>query len=90
MTSKKLLYIGIAIFSLSILLGTLGVLWGFLDAFNSLRANETAGIGAVGDGIAKAIIFKIIAIVGAIIGLIVIVIGGFKSHQSSKSTEQMS
>lgn len=81
MRYKKWLFSGIVIFVGSLLLGFLGMIWGFRNAFDALRTNETVGIGQVGAGIENALISTIAAIIGLMIGLIFIIFGIVKAKQ---------
>ena len=89
MTSKKLLYIGLVIFCLSTIIGILGILWAMFDFLGSPRTNATTGIEAWGKGVFTAMIINVIAAFGTIIGLIMMIIGGIKLSQESKSNEQL-
>ena len=84
---KKWLYSGTATFIVSILGAIIGVGWGISSSFNALKTNESAGIGAVGDGIYTALIFNILFIITGLIGIIVLVIGCIKGYRHSKSLE---
>lgn len=83
MTSKNLFYSGIILFTLSLSSGMIVTLWGFLQAFNSLRMNETAGIGAVGGAIGNAMIIYIIVAIAAVIGIILSIFGRLKMQRAS-------
>lgn len=82
MNHKKLIYIGIAILSSSIIVGTLGTIWGIFSSFQGLRVSETAGIGAVSSGIESAILFTFFSIVGTVSGLILIIVGIVKGRRN--------
>ena len=53
------------------ILGLLGTAGGMYESFDSLKTNESAGIGAVGGGIELALIGAI----GSIIGLLLFIAG---------------
>lgn len=82
MNHKKLIYLGIAILSSSIIIGTLGTVWGIFSSFQGLRVSESAGIGAVSSGVASAILFTVFAIVGIVSGLILIIVGILKERRN--------
>ena len=83
MTSKNLFYSGIVLFTISISAGIIVPLWWFLQAFNSLRMNETAGIGAVGGAVGNAITIYIIVAFGAVIGIILSIFGRLKMQRDA-------
>lgn len=82
MNHKKLIYIGIIILSSSIIIGTIGTVWGIFGSFQGLRVSETAGIGAVSAGIESAILFTVFSIVGTVSGLILIIVGIVKGRRN--------
>jgi biopolymer transport protein ExbB/TolQ len=49
------------------ILGLVGTPAGIYMSFDSLRANESAGIGAVGDGLGLALIGSIVSIIGLLL-----------------------
>lgn len=87
MSYKKWLYSGIVIFFGSLVVGFLGMIWGIHNAFDSLRTNETAGIGQVGAGIEIALISTVVSIIGLVIGLILIILGIVKAKQNKNSSK---
>ncbi|MBK8465228.1 MAG: MotA/TolQ/ExbB proton channel family protein [Chloracidobacterium sp.] len=78
MNYRKLLYSGVIIFLLSILLGIIGTLWNIYGSFDALEKTESAGIGAVGDGIARALIFTIVSLAGCAVGFGMMIYAGVK------------
>jgi len=72
--------VGIALVILSPLFGLAGTIWGIYRSFGTLATNESAGIGAVGAGIWLALIATICGILGAIGGVILILLGTRKSN----------
>ena len=72
---------GIVLVILSPLAGIIGTVWSLYGSFNALERNESAGIGAVGGEIANALIFTICGLLGAIIGVVMIIIGIRKSRK---------
>lgn len=85
MHHKKWLYSGIIIFIVSLLAGVLGTVWGVYDSFDALKTSEgAAGIDAVGAGIRNALLWNIFGITGAVVGIILIVIGAVKNRRQSK------
>jgi hypothetical protein len=83
MNHKKLIYSGTAILIASILIGTLGVFWFIHNSFESLRTNQTAGIGAVGASIEYAIVSSVFGIIGILTGLIFIIVGAVKARNQN-------
>lgn len=89
MTSKKLLYIGLIIFLVSTIGGSLGTVLAFFDFFSDPNPNEKVGLDAFYQGVYIAMIFSLIGTFGIIIGLILMIIGGIKLSQTSKSNDQL-
>jgi biopolymer transport protein ExbB/TolQ len=86
MNYKKLLYGGIIIFVGSFLVGILGTVWGIYGSFDALKTSEGAGgIDMVGVGIENALLWTIFGIIGAIIGLVLVTIGGVKGYRQGKN-----
>ena len=84
---KTWLYSGIVILVISFIGGLVGVIWGISSSFSALKTNESAGIGAVGDGIYMALIFNIIFVLTGLVGMIFLVIGGIKGYKHSRPAE---
>ena len=84
---KKWLYSGIAVLVISLVGGIVGVYWGISSSFSALEMNESAGIGAVGDGIYTALIFNILFLFTGLVGMIVLVIGGINGYKHSRLKE---
>ncbi|HSK74125.1 MAG TPA: MotA/TolQ/ExbB proton channel family protein [Pyrinomonadaceae bacterium] len=83
MNYKKWLFGGAVLFLGSIVVGILGTVWGIYSSFKVL-GNSEAGIGSVGAGIENALIFTVFAIIGSIVGMILMIIGGIKAYRQSK------
>lgn len=81
---KKWLYTGIASLVISLVGGFVGVIWGISSSFSALEMNESAGIGAVGNGIYMALIFNILFVFTSLVGMILLVIGGIKGYKHSR------
>lgn len=77
---SRITMVGIALVILSPLFGLAGTIWGIYRSFGALATNESAGIGAVGAGIWLALIATICGILGAIGGVILILLGTRKSN----------
>jgi hypothetical protein len=73
--SQKRIVTGIVILAVSFLLGIGGAAWCVHKSFDSLRFNETAGIGAIGGWLFEGIVVTVIGLAGMIVGL-AFVIGG--------------
>lgn len=84
MNYKKWLFSGAILFLGSFLVGILGTVWGIYGSFEALENNETAGIGSVSVGIENALIFTVFAIIGSIVGMILMIFGGIKAYRQSK------
>jgi biopolymer transport protein ExbB/TolQ len=78
---KKWLYTGAAIFTGSSVAGVLGTLWGVFSSFDALKTNESAGIGAVGGGIEKALFFTVFFLITGLAGFVILIIGIFKMRR---------
>ena len=78
MNYRKLLYSGIIVSVVSPLIGLAGAGWKIYGSFISLGKNESAGIGAIGADIQGALIFSIIGIVGALVGIGMVIYAGVK------------
>lgn len=89
MTSKKLLYIGLIIFLVFTIGGTLGALLAFFDFYSDPNINETIGLEGFYQGVYNAMIISLIGVFGTVVGLILMIIGGIKLSQDSKSNEQL-
>lgn len=84
---KKWLYGGVAVLVISLVGGMVGVYWGISSSFSALEMNESASIGAVGDGIYTALIFNILFLLTGLAGMILLVIGGIKGYRHSRAAE---
>ena len=84
---KKWLYSGIAILVISLFGAMVGFYWGISSSFAALKMNESAGIGAVGDGIQTALIFNILFLFTSLVGMILLVIGGIKGYRHSRPAQ---
>lgn len=81
---KKRLCGGVAVLDISLVGGLVGVYWGISSGFAALEMNESAGIGAVGDGIYTALVFNILFLFAGLVGTILLVIGGIKGYKHSR------
>lgn len=68
MNYRKLLYCGITVFLVSTLVGIVGTVWNIYGSFDALEKTESSGIGSVGAGIERALIFTIISLAGCVVG----------------------
>lgn len=66
MKYKKFLYIGLAVFLLSLVLGLVGTAWS-IGGLEALWHAENVGIGPV--GAVSALAFSIIGVVGSLVGI---------------------
>ncbi len=73
---------GIALLLISPLTGLCGAAWSINQSFDSLAANESAGIGAVGNWITTALIYTFGGIIGALAGGSLILFGRNKATKS--------
>lgn len=78
---KKWIYSGAAIFIGSSVAGILGTLWGVFSSFDALKTNESAGIGAVGGGIEKALFFTVFFLITGFVGFVILIIGILKMRR---------
>ncbi|HKX83311.1 MAG TPA: hypothetical protein VJL58_03735 [Pyrinomonadaceae bacterium] len=83
MKCKKLLYIGLAVFLLSLVIGFAGTAWSIYDSFGALEEAENAGIGAVGISIERALAFSILSVAGSVIGIGLMIFAGIKMRSRS-------
>lgn len=79
---SRITFVGIVLVIISPLLGIAGTIWGIYGSFEALETNESAGIGAVGAEIQKALVFTICGILGTVVGVLLIVFGIRKARQS--------
>ncbi len=78
MNYKKLLYCGIAVFLVSTMVGIVGTVWSIYGSFDAMKANESAGIGAVGGGIERALIVTLVTLAGCVVGIGMMIYAGVK------------
>ena len=67
--------LGIAILLVSLVAGFAGTLVSIYLSFAALDKAENAGIGAVGDHITHALVFTVGGLIGAGVGLVVVIVG---------------
>ena len=84
MNPKKLIYSGIIVLAASILAPVLIVIWAINSAFEAMRTNQPAGIGAVGDSIGIGIFGTVLGLIGLLTGLILLIVGIVKANRLSK------
>jgi biopolymer transport protein ExbB/TolQ len=78
---KKWLYSGAAIFIVSNIAGLVGLAWGIYSSFDALKTNESAGIGAVGEGIGSALFFTVFFLITGFVGFLLFIIGVLKMRR---------
>ena len=78
---KKWLYAGAAIVIGSIVAGVLGTFLGILSSFSGFESNESAGIGAIGDGIYAALFFTVFFLITGFGGFVVMLTGFIKMRR---------
>ena len=78
MNHKKLLYGGIAVFLVSVLVGVAGSAGSIYGSFDAMEMNESAGIGAVGAGIYRALVFSALGLIGTLVGAGMIIFSAVK------------
>jgi len=61
--------------------GLFGIIAGIYESFASIKFNETAGIGAVGNGL----LFALISNVAFFVGLVLLIIGVIKLARKNRS-----
>ena len=71
----KLTIVGILLVILSPIIGLVGTVWSIFGSFDALVQNESAGIGAVGGQLQKALIFTVCGIIGMTIGILMVIVG---------------
>jgi biopolymer transport protein ExbB/TolQ len=73
---------GAAILTLGVPAGIIGAIWGISSSFYALKANESAGIGAVGGGIQAAFYSVIFFTIPGLVGACILLAGGvIKMHK---------
>lgn len=82
MKYRKFLYIGLAVFLLSTIVGFAGTAWSVYDSFEALEQAENAGIGAVGVSIESALAFSIVGVAGSVLGLGLMIYGAIKMSRT--------
>lgn len=85
MNPRKLIYSGIIVLAASILTPVLIVIWTINSAFEAMRTNQTAGIGAVGDSTGIGIFGSVFGMIGLLTGLILLIVGISKAICQSKT-----
>ena len=78
MNYRKLLYIGIAIFVVSLLAGIAGMAWSIYGSFDAMKMNESAGIGAVGASLYRALVFLVLGLAGSLVSTGIIIFSAVK------------
>lgn len=81
MKHKNLLYVGLAIFLCSIVIGFAGTAWSVYESFDALEQAENAGIGAVGVSIQQAMVFSVLSVAGSAIGIGLMIYAAVKSRR---------
>ena len=81
MKNRKLLYSGLAIFLVSTIAGIGGTMWSIYGSFEALEKAENAGIGPVGAGIERALVFTILGLIGSAFGIGIMIFAGVKLRQ---------
>ena len=70
---------GIVLFLMSLLVGIIGTALSISRSFSELESAENAGIGPVGDQIAGAILFSAGGLIGAGVGIVLLIVGREKT-----------
>ncbi len=79
---RNITVVGIGLVILSPLVGIIGAAWSVYGSFDALSQSEAAGIGLVGGSqIEQALIFSICGILGATVGVLMIVFGTRKARK---------
>jgi len=78
---KKWLYSGVAIFIVSNVAGLVGLAAGIYSSFDAMRAPESAGIDAVGDGIGSALFFTFFFLITGFVGFLIFILGILKMRR---------
>ena len=73
--SRKFIIAGVVIAVASCLVGLGGVIWNISASFSALEMSESRGIGAVGGGIEKAVLFSVASMIGLLLGCVLVVVG---------------
>ncbi len=85
MKLTRVQFIGLFLFVVSTLGGLIGTFYGIYSSLAGLDAAESAGIGAVGDGIQNALISSAAGFIGSILGILLLVIGTIKRSKSTSN-----
>ncbi len=67
--------VGLLVLLIGPLVGISGTIWHIYGSFDAMGRAESAGIWAVGDSIQTALIFTILGLLGAILGISLFVFG---------------
>lgn len=76
---------GIVLFAGFSFIGFFGAFFGVYSSFAALEGAESAGIGAVGDGIRNALVSTVIGLAGSIVGVVLFVVGTVKRDRIKHS-----
>jgi len=75
---KPIQKVGLALGVLSVVVGFGGTVYQVYASFETMRFNESAGIGAVGGALVYALLFSAVGIIGSIVGAVLIITGRSK------------
>jgi biopolymer transport protein ExbB/TolQ len=78
---RKWIYSGAAIFIVSNVAGLVGIASGIYSSFDALKTTESAGIGAVGGGIEKALFFTVFFLITGFVGFLIFIVGILKMRR---------
>jgi len=78
---QKRIVVGVAIFLFSVVVGFGGTALSIHKSFDSLKFNETPGIGAVGGWIYAALFATILGLIGSVIGVVLVIAGIMKGRK---------
>lgn len=70
-----------AIFIASNIAGLVGLASGIYSSFDAMRGNESAGIGAVGDGIGSALFLTSFFLITGFVGFLIFLVGILKMRR---------
>jgi hypothetical protein len=74
--------LGIIVVLSSLTIGIVGTGWSVYESFAALELAESAGIGAIGDSLRKALFFSAGGVVGSIVGALMLILGRSKNRSA--------
>jgi len=79
---QKWIVSGTGILLVSLVTGVGGTAWFIHKSFDSLRFNETAGIGAVGGALFEALLVTVVVgFIGSLAGILIVIVGVVKGRK---------